>query len=308
MLTRNVILTAAFALVILLAAVWSPFSPVKTASAVADITFEGKTIRFSTGLGAGEPDAVAVHDTVQALLNGSNNFKDYVRQSTRSSIVVFVYRNINSVTGGKANFFCSGTTGENAVHIDLSDNDVVGTYLEGFNQQQKNTITASKNKQTLAHEFRHLNCTGDPQTKENAVLTDIGAGWQRTAYTACVNGKTVVPLRVGTTNGRLNYSNWRVGTGGMVRSAPADQQHQSIIWTWRADAGGTASAAGEAEETSCSVSVGGIGELREVKSAPEQSVSSGGSFATLAVAGASAAGLLAIATVWVLRRRKLEDQ
>jgi TolB protein len=50
-------------------------------------------------------------------------------------------------------------------------------------------------------------------------------------------------------------------------------------------------------------SVGGIGEFPLVNAAPEQSAPSGDNFAPLAIGGASAAALVAIGAVWVLRRQ-----
>lgn len=51
-------------------------------------------------------------------------------------------------------------------------------------------------------------------------------------------------------------------------------------------------------------SVGGIGELTDVKAVPEQSAPSSNNFAPFAIGGASAAALVAVGALWVLRRRK----
>ena len=218
MFNKRLIAAVVFVLVAVLGAVLTPFSTVQTASAAGgSIVVGGKTISFSRQFGATDADVKTVRNIVLDLADSSPNFYLYASQSTAPTIEVEVYRNINTVDGGEAEYYTAPvTTGVNYVRVDLTDNERVAKHLEVFTQAQRNTIATSANKWVLAHEFGHLNGTprnqADQELRENAVLADIGAGWQRVDY-----GKPGCPtmsnMRVGTANGALNVTNWFAASG-----------------------------------------------------------------------------------------------
>ena len=191
---------------------------------VDDIVVGQKTIAIIPETGATQDDIEYIRAVIVNLVNDSPvNFTTYVNESSVNSIIVRVYRNNTTVLGGKVLCQPPGGSGSNVVRIDLADNDVIADYLEVFSADDKQIIYFTKNQQTLAHEFGHLNYTDcdDPSLKENPVLIEIGAGWTRTRYGYCrlSDNKTVSDIEVGPDRhqGVLNVSRWRsdrVGAGG----------------------------------------------------------------------------------------------
>ena len=284
---RTVLVSLVFGLVALtLLATAQPAS-----AGVDDIVVGQKTIMVLQETGATQDDIEYVRAVIVNLIDDSpNHFKTYVEQSTRDYIVVRVYRNNPAVLAGEAAFWPPGGGGGigNDVRIDLADNDVIISYLEGFNDDQKETVSLSTNKWILAHEFGHLNFTRDPQLKENDVLTDIGAGWQRLdyyGYCRISDWKTIVPFKVGTNpgvEGVLNvtdFSDAREGAGGVLP-----------------------------DELCGSGSVGGIAEPPDVEALPADTTNPASTDHTglaWTIAGAAIGAILLVAAgmAWFARRR-----